>query len=186
MPGSWKFSAKARRISLHWRQRARSMRFDGHDLLALSERERRRVALSLQSARESAAKTAGELEAARRLIHEFYDAGVDALYFESIYVGYRCYATARRGLRFPFGFGLSYTAGGSAIGWGFQLQQPAVVAGLALLMFAVGLESSVPQMLKVGLASTRVALIGVAIWATVRLLAPASPGRCTSNSCGRA
>ncbi len=34
--------------------------------------------------------------------------------------------------------------------------------GVIVLMFAVGLESTVPQMLKVGLASTRVALIGVA------------------------
>ncbi|HJW08293.1 MAG TPA: cation:proton antiporter [Holophagaceae bacterium] len=34
--------------------------------------------------------------------------------------------------------------------------------GIVVLMFAVGLESTVPQMLKVGLASLRVALIGVA------------------------
>ena len=33
--------------------------------------------------------------------------------------------------------------------------------GVVVLMFAVGLESSVPQMLKVGLASLRVALLGV-------------------------
>lgn len=33
--------------------------------------------------------------------------------------------------------------------------------GVVVLMFAVGLESSVPQMMKVGLASLRVALIGV-------------------------
>jgi len=33
-------------------------------------------------------------------------------------------------------------AGGAAIGWGFQLQEPLVVAGLALLMFAVGLNLS--------------------------------------------
>jgi len=32
--------------------------------------------------------------------------------------------------------------GGAAIGWGFQLQQPLIVAGLALLMFAVGLNLS--------------------------------------------
>lgn len=31
-------------------------------------------------------------------------------------------------------------AGGSAVGWGFQLQQPIFVAALALLMFAVGLN----------------------------------------------
>ncbi|HTL98424.1 MAG TPA: cation:proton antiporter [Holophagaceae bacterium] len=35
--------------------------------------------------------------------------------------------------------------------------------GVIVLMFAVGLESTVPQMLKVGLASLRVALIGVAL-----------------------
>jgi thiol:disulfide interchange protein len=33
-------------------------------------------------------------------------------------------------------------AGGAAIGWGFQLQQPIVVSLLALLMFAVGLNMS--------------------------------------------
>jgi thiol:disulfide interchange protein len=33
-------------------------------------------------------------------------------------------------------------AGGAAIGWGFQLQQPVVVAALAILMFAVGLNLS--------------------------------------------
>jgi Kef-type K+ transport system membrane component KefB len=35
--------------------------------------------------------------------------------------------------------------------------------GVVLLMFAVGLESTLPQMLKVGLASLRVALLGVGI-----------------------
>ena len=43
------------------------------------------------------------------------------------------------------GFGLLVVllrAGGAAIGWGFQLQEPIVVAGLALLMFAVGLNLS--------------------------------------------
>ena len=42
-------------------------------------------------------------------------------------------------------FGLLLTAlraGGAAIGWGFQLQEPIIVAGLALLMFAVGLNLS--------------------------------------------
>jgi thiol:disulfide interchange protein DsbD len=33
-------------------------------------------------------------------------------------------------------------AGGQAIGWGFQLQEPAAVAGFALLIFAVGLNLS--------------------------------------------
>ena len=32
--------------------------------------------------------------------------------------------------------------GGKAIGWGFELQEPRVVAGFALLMFAVGLNLS--------------------------------------------
>jgi thiol:disulfide interchange protein/DsbC/DsbD-like thiol-disulfide interchange protein len=37
---------------------------------------------------------------------------------------------------------LTLRAGGALIGWGFQLQQPVVVAALALLMFAVGLNLS--------------------------------------------
>ena len=37
---------------------------------------------------------------------------------------------------------LALRAGGEAIGWGFQLQEPVVVAGFALLMFAVGLNLS--------------------------------------------
>ncbi|MCM2249888.1 MAG: cation:proton antiporter, partial [Geothrix sp.] len=35
--------------------------------------------------------------------------------------------------------------------------------GVVVLMFAVGLESTVPQMLKVGVASLRVAFIGVVV-----------------------
>jgi thiol:disulfide interchange protein DsbD len=35
---------------------------------------------------------------------------------------------------------IGFRAGGSAVGWGFQLQQPIFVAALALLMFAVGLN----------------------------------------------
>jgi thiol:disulfide interchange protein DsbD len=35
---------------------------------------------------------------------------------------------------------MAFRQGGAAIGWGFQLQQPIVVAALALLMFAVGLN----------------------------------------------
>jgi beta-glucosidase len=38
-----------------------------------------------------------------------YDRGPQALYYESIYVGYRFYDAARTPLRFPFGHGLSYT-----------------------------------------------------------------------------
>jgi thiol:disulfide interchange protein/DsbC/DsbD-like thiol-disulfide interchange protein len=37
---------------------------------------------------------------------------------------------------------LALRAGGDAIGWGFQLQEPLVVASFALLMFAVGLNLS--------------------------------------------
>ncbi|MEI9994498.1 MAG: protein-disulfide reductase DsbD domain-containing protein [Rhizomicrobium sp.] len=37
---------------------------------------------------------------------------------------------------------LGLRAGGAAIGWGFQLQEPIVVAGFALLMFGVGLNLS--------------------------------------------
>lgn len=37
---------------------------------------------------------------------------------------------------------IALRAGGQAIGWGFQLQSPAVVAGLALLMLAVALNLS--------------------------------------------
>ena len=37
---------------------------------------------------------------------------------------------------------LALRAGGQAIGWGFQLQEPIVVASFALLMFAVGLNLS--------------------------------------------
>jgi thiol:disulfide interchange protein DsbD len=37
---------------------------------------------------------------------------------------------------------IALRAGGAAIGWGFQLQEPIVVGGFALLMFAVGLNLS--------------------------------------------
>jgi len=53
--------------------------------------------------------------------------------------------------------------------------------GVVVLMFAVGLESTVPQMLKVGLASLRVAVIGVVLPMAAGLagawllLAPGSP-----------
>ncbi|MGQ0741528.1 MAG: protein-disulfide reductase DsbD family protein [Alphaproteobacteria bacterium] len=39
-------------------------------------------------------------------------------------------------------FIIALRAGGEIIGWGFQLQEPMVVAGFALLMFAVGLNLS--------------------------------------------
>jgi thiol:disulfide interchange protein DsbD len=61
-------------------------------------------------------------------------------------------ASRREGLAYGVGailsfavFGLALVilrAGGAAIGWGFQLQEPIVVAGFALLMFAVGLNLS--------------------------------------------
>ncbi|MGZ6009439.1 MAG: protein-disulfide reductase DsbD family protein [Rhizomicrobium sp.] len=37
---------------------------------------------------------------------------------------------------------IALRAGGEAIGWGFQLQEPIIVAGFALLMFGVGLNLS--------------------------------------------
>jgi thiol:disulfide interchange protein len=59
---------------------------------------------------------------------------------------------AREGLSYGAGAILSFLvlgaavlvlrAGGEAVGWGFQLQEPRVVAGFALLMFAVGLNLS--------------------------------------------
>ena len=54
-------------------------------------------------------------------------------------------------------------AGGEAVGWGFQLQSPGVVAGLALLMLAVGLNLSgvfeIGGRLQ-GLGASRVARLG--------------------------
>src|SRR6185312_11894433 len=59
---------------------------------------------------------------------------------------------AREGLAYGLGAILSFAAlggalvalraGGEAIGWGFQLQEPIAVAGFALLIFAVGLNLS--------------------------------------------
>ncbi|HTO41364.1 MAG TPA: protein-disulfide reductase DsbD domain-containing protein, partial [Rhizomicrobium sp.] len=48
---------------------------------------------------------------------------------------------------------IALRAGGEAIGWGFQLQEPVVVAGFALLMFAVGLNLSGVFELSSGLAA---------------------------------
>jgi thiol:disulfide interchange protein DsbD len=59
---------------------------------------------------------------------------------------------SREGLAYGIGAILSFTAlggalvalraGGDAIGWGFQLQEPIAVAGFALVIFAVGLNLS--------------------------------------------
>jgi thiol:disulfide interchange protein len=59
---------------------------------------------------------------------------------------------AREGMAYGIGAILSFVAlggtllalraGGEAIGWGFQLQEPIAVAGFALLIFAVGLNLS--------------------------------------------
>ncbi len=59
---------------------------------------------------------------------------------------------AREGLAYGIGAVLSFLAlgaavlllraGGEAVGWGFQLQEPIVVAGFALLIFTVGLNLS--------------------------------------------
>ena len=69
----------------------------------------------------------------------------------------------RHGLAFGAGVLLSFwalagalmllRAGGAGLGWGFQLQSPAVVALLALLMFALGLNLS--GVFEIGLSLTR-------------------------------
>ena len=48
---------------------------------------------------------------------------------------------------------IALRAGGESLGWGFQLQSPPVVAVLALLMFALGLNLS--GVLEIGLSLTR-------------------------------
>lgn len=40
----------------------------------------------------------------------YYGKGKDALYLEGVYVGYRYYDKAGKGVRWPFGYGLSYTS----------------------------------------------------------------------------
>ena len=49
---------------------------------------------------------------------------------------------------------LAARAGGSAVGWGFQFQSPAFVAGMAWLLFAVGLNLSGVFQIGSGLAGT--------------------------------
>jgi len=56
------------------------------------------------------------------------------------------------------GLALALREAGLALGWGFQLQQPVVVGGLALLMFAVGLSLSGVFNLGGGLANVGGAL----------------------------
>ncbi|MCZ8167236.1 protein-disulfide reductase DsbD [Silanimonas sp.] len=56
------------------------------------------------------------------------------------------------------GLALALREAGLALGWGFQLQQPAVVGGLALLMFSVGLSLSGVFNLGGGLANVGGAL----------------------------
>jgi thiol:disulfide interchange protein/DsbC/DsbD-like thiol-disulfide interchange protein len=72
-------------------------------------------------------------------------------------------------------------AAGVAIGWGFQLQEPVVVAGLALLMFAVGLNLSglfeVDAIAAGGALTERGGLIG-AFFTGVLAVAVAAP--CTA------
>jgi thiol:disulfide interchange protein DsbD len=49
---------------------------------------------------------------------------------------------------------MALRAAGQALGWGFQLQQPAIVGALALLMFAIGLSLSGLWQFGAGLANT--------------------------------
>jgi thiol:disulfide interchange protein/DsbC/DsbD-like thiol-disulfide interchange protein len=72
-------------------------------------------------------------------------------------------------------------AGGQAIGWGFQLQEPAAVAGFALLVFAVGLNlSGVFEFANVtaGDALTRRGGVGGSFFTGVLAVAVAAP--CTA------
>ena len=53
---------------------------------------------------------------------------------------------------------IALRSGGESLGWGFQLQSPAVVATLALLMFALGLNLS--GVFEIGLSLTRLGAAG--------------------------
>lgn len=53
---------------------------------------------------------------------------------------------------------LAVRAGGASVGWGFQLQSPAVVALLAMLMFGVGLNLA--GVFEVGMGLTRLGAVG--------------------------
>lgn len=74
----------------------------------------------------------------------------------------------KHGLAFGLGVLLSFwalagvlmilRAGGESLGWGFQLQSPPVVAVLALLMFALGLNLS--GVFEIGLSLTRLGGLG--------------------------
>ena len=69
-------------------------------------------------------------------------------------------------------------AGGAAIGWGFQLQSPIIVAGFSLLVFAVGLDlSGVFEIgsITAGESLTRKGGIGGAFFTGVLAVAVAAP-----------
>jgi thiol:disulfide interchange protein/DsbC/DsbD-like thiol-disulfide interchange protein len=77
---------------------------------------------------------------------------------------------------------LALRAGGEAVGWGFQLQEPAAVAGFALLIFAVGLNLSgvfeLPAGISAGDALTRKGGAVGAFFTGVLAVAVAAP--CTA------
>ncbi len=100
-------------------------------------------------------------------------------------------AARREGFAYGLGAILSFVvfgllivvlrAGGQQIGWGFQLQEPVVVAGFALLLFAVGLNLSgifeLPN-IGVGAALTRQGGMVGAFFTGVLAVAVAAP--CTA------
>jgi len=77
---------------------------------------------------------------------------------------------------------LALRAGGEAVGWGFQLQEPRVVAAFALLMFAVGLNLSgvfeLPSGITAGDSLTRQSGVAGAFFTGILAVAVAAP--CTA------
>jgi thiol:disulfide interchange protein DsbD len=77
---------------------------------------------------------------------------------------------------------LALRAGGEAVGWGFQLQEPRVVAAFALLMFAVGLNLSgvfeLPSGITAGDSLTHKSGVAGAFFTGVLAVAVAAP--CTA------